>query len=79
MDEEKDTPMFTGNNGRKVRTRFKELKKKGLSKEKAWEFANTRKSYWRISNSPILSIAYKDKDLENLGLIYFSEYYLRTC
>ena len=64
---------------KRVRTRFSELKKRGLSKEKAWEFANTRKSYWRISKSPIMNIAYKDKDLENLGLFCITKYYLRTC
>ena len=64
---------------KKVKTRFSELKKRGLSKEKAWEFANTRKGYWNISKSPIMSRAYKDKDLENLGLISITKYYLRTC
>jgi len=64
---------------KRVRTRFKELKKRGLSKQKAWEYANTRRSYWRISKSPIMSIAYKDKDLENLGLISITKYYLKTC
>jgi hypothetical protein len=61
---------------KRVRTRFAELKKRGLSKEKAWEFANTRESYWRISSSPIMSVVYKDKDLENLGLISITKYYL---
>jgi len=64
---------------KRVRTRFAELKKRGISKEKAWEFANTRKGYWRISNSPIMKVAYKDKDLENLGLISITKYYLKTC
>ena len=64
---------------KRVRTRFNELKKRGLSKHKAWEYANTRRSYWRISKSPIMSIAYKDKDLENLGLISITKYYLKTC
>jgi RNA-directed DNA polymerase len=61
---------------KRVRTRFKELKRQGISEEKAWEYANTRKGYWRISSSPIMSIAYKDKDLENLGLISITKYYL---
>lgn len=64
---------------KRVRTRFKELKKRGLSKQKAWEYANTRRSYWRISKSPIMHIAYKDKDLENLGLINMTKYYLGNC
>lgn len=62
-----------------VRTKFKELKKIGLSKQKAWEYANIRRSYWRISKSPIMNIAYKDKDLEDLGLISIAKYYFRTC
>jgi RNA-directed DNA polymerase len=64
---------------KRVRTRFKELKKQGISEEKAWEYANTRKSYWRISKSPIMNRAYKDKDLENLGLISITKYYLGKC
>jgi hypothetical protein len=27
----------------------------GIHKQKAWEYANTRESYWRISNNAILS------------------------
>jgi RNA-directed DNA polymerase len=44
-----------------VRTRFNALGKRGISKEKAWEYANTRKGYWLISKSPIMQVAYKDK------------------
>ena len=40
---------------KKVSTKFRNLQKLGISAQKAWEFANTRKGYWRISNSPILS------------------------
>ena len=58
---------------------IEKLKKRGLSKQKAWEYANTRRSYWRISKSPIMNIAYKDKDLENLGLISITKYYLGNC
>lgn len=64
---------------KKVKTRVKELKKRGISKQKAWEYANTRKGYWKVSKSPIMHIAYKEKDLENLGLISITKYYLSTC
>jgi group II intron reverse transcriptase/maturase len=36
-------------------TRYKNLVKLGIDKYKAYKYSNTRKGYWRISNSPILS------------------------
>lgn len=56
---------------KKIRTRFKMLKQYGINEWKAWEFANTRKGYWRISNSPILSKSLDNQTLNNLGFIYF--------
>ena len=52
---------------KKVRTRIRNLIKLGLPKWKAWEFANTRKGYWRISNSPILARTITNDYLETLG------------
>jgi RNA-directed DNA polymerase len=49
---------------KKVKTKGQNLMKLGIGKYKAWEFANTRKGYWRISNSPILSITLNNKYLE---------------
>ena len=40
---------------KKISTRHRNLVKLGINKYKAWEYANTRKGYWRISKSPILS------------------------
>jgi len=54
---------------KRIRTRFVNLQKLGLDKSKAWQFANTRKGYWRISNSPILSYTLTNKVLEKRGLI----------
>ncbi|HHW47987.1 MAG TPA: group II intron reverse transcriptase/maturase [Clostridiaceae bacterium] len=42
---------------KKIKTRHDNLVKLGIDDYKAWEYANTRKGYWRISNSPILSKA----------------------
>ncbi|WP_237342846.1 group II intron maturase-specific domain-containing protein [Virgibacillus dokdonensis] len=39
---------------KKVKTKYKNLIKLGISKGKAWEWANTRKAYWCIAKSPIL-------------------------
>jgi group II intron reverse transcriptase/maturase len=60
---------------KRVRTRFKSLQKLGLDKQKAWEYANTRKGYWRISDSPILHRTLTNKILEKRGLVSISVLY----
>ena len=60
---------------KRVRTRFKMLQTFGIHKQKAWEYANTRKGYWRISNSPILAKTLNNAIIEGLGFISFSGYY----
>ena len=52
---------------KRVRTRFKNLMKLGVSKQTAWKFANTRKGYWRISRSQILSTTITNQRLEKKG------------
>lgn len=64
---------------KKIKTRFKMLKHFGINEGKAWEFANTRKGYWRTSNSPILKCSLSNQRIENLGYIYFSYYYQQVC
>ncbi|HHX12855.1 MAG TPA: group II intron reverse transcriptase/maturase [Clostridiales bacterium] len=60
---------------KKIRTRYNNLIKLGTSKGKAWEHANTRKSYWRTSGSPILSTTLKNTYLEKLGYKSISKRY----
>lgn len=60
---------------KRVRTRGRNLIKLGVAESKAWQFANTRKGYWRISNSPILDITLNNKYLENLGYKSISKRY----
>jgi RNA-directed DNA polymerase len=60
---------------KRVRTRFKMLQSFGIRKEKAWEYANTRKGYWRISHSPILTKTLNNDALKGFGFQFFSEYY----
>jgi group II intron reverse transcriptase/maturase len=57
---------------KKVRTRFLNLMKLGLDRQKAWEFANTRKSYWRTSNSPILARTITNERLKKRGYSGFT-------
>jgi group II intron reverse transcriptase/maturase len=54
---------------KKTRTRRNNLIKLGVRKPKAWEWANTRKGYWRISNSYILSTTLTNKVIEKLGFV----------
>jgi RNA-directed DNA polymerase len=60
---------------KKVRTRFSQLISLGIEKSKALEFANTRKGYWRISNSPIMSRSLTNDTLKRRNYIFFSDYY----
>lgn len=46
-----------------VRTRFKNLMKCGISKWRAWQWANTRKSYWHTADSWILHRTITNKRL----------------
>jgi len=60
---------------KRVRTRGRNLIKLGINKYKAWEWANTRKGYWHIANSFILSRTVTDERLRLAGYVFFSDYY----
>jgi RNA-directed DNA polymerase len=60
---------------KRVRTRFKMLQTFGIQKQKAWEYANTRKSYWRTSHSPILARTLGNNTIKEQGFLFFSDYY----
>ena len=63
---------------KRVRSRFKYLKKLGISSGKAWQFANTRKSYWRVSNSPILNRTITTQRLIERGYKSFLAQYMKV-
>lgn len=52
---------------KKIRTKYMNLKRLGVATYKAWEYANTRKGYWRIANSPIVTTTLGNRYLEELG------------
>jgi hypothetical protein len=60
---------------KRVRTRYGNLIKLGIGKAKAWEDANTRKGYWRISNSPILTRTFTNEYLREQGFQTIAERY----
>ena len=57
------------------KNRKKNLIDLGLSKDKAWHYTCSRKSYWRISNTPGLATALNNKTLERLGYTSLSSVY----
>lgn len=61
---------------KKIKTKQINLTRLGIPKYKAWEYANSRKSYWRISNSPILGKSLTNNYLKDIGLISMLEIYL---
>ena len=64
---------------KRVCTRWRNLIKLGINKYKAWEWANTRKGYWHIANSFILSRTVTIDRLKQAGYIFFSDYYRFCC
>ena len=63
---------------KKVRTKFTNLQKCGINKQKSWEWSNTRKSYWRVSGSPVLSRAINNNNLQRAGYMFLSDYYSKV-
>lgn len=51
-----------------ITSKKRNLVKQGAQEYRAWEWANSRKSYWRISNSPILHTTLGNKYWKEMGL-----------
>lgn len=62
---------------KKISAKFSNLVKLGIEKSKAWEYANTRKGYWCIAQSPILHRTLTNAYFEKLKLTTFSQAYLQ--
>ena len=58
---------------KKIKTRFKNLTKLGMTRTQARIFANTRKGYWRTAHSKTLLYTLTNEKLESLGLINMSK------
>lgn len=63
---------------KKIKTKHDNLVKLGINNYKAWEYANTRKGYWRISASPILNKSLTNQYLKEQEFITLSERYLQV-
>lgn len=53
---------------KKISAKHRNLVKLGISDDKAWQFANTRKGYWRTACSPILNCSLTNKFFKEMGL-----------
>jgi RNA-directed DNA polymerase len=62
---------------KRVRTKVTNLQKLGVSAQKAYEWGNTRKGYWRIAHSPILHTTITNERLRQKGYSPLLETYTR--
>ena len=60
---------------KRVKTRIASLRKLGVSEQKAYEWGNTRKGYWRIAHSPILHTTITCERLKQKGYTPLTELY----
>jgi len=60
---------------KRTRTKYKNLRKLGVSDRNAGILANSRKGYWRIASSPILDAALSCERLSKAGFTMFLPYY----
>jgi hypothetical protein len=60
---------------KRVRTRITNLQKLGVNKQKAYEWGNTRKGYWRTAHSPILQTTVTIERLKQKGYVPLMDTY----
>ena len=60
---------------KRIRTRGRNLMKLGIVRYRAWEFANTRKGYWRTAGSAILNRSVTSERLKQAGYVFFLDFY----
>lgn len=63
---------------KRVRTRWRNLRKLGISNSNAGILACSRKGYWRIADSPIMKTALSNQRLEKAGFQFFYSYYRKS-
>jgi len=63
---------------KKIGTRLDNLIRLGINRSKAWEYANTRKGYWHIANSPILARTLTNDHFRFAGLSCLSDVYAKS-
>lgn len=62
---------------KKIKTRYRMIKKLGLPEWKVYEMANCRKGIWR--STLMLNSVLTNKEIVSLGFIFMTDYYLKIC
>ncbi len=70
--------MVTWKRWKRIRTRFENLRRAGIDRKQAWQWANTRKGYWRVANSPILQRAIPNDLIKRAGYLSLMKCYSVT-
>ena len=63
---------------KRIKTKMANLVKLGVKKQKAYEWANTRKGYWHIAGSYILDTTITTERLRLAGYVFFSDFYSKV-
>jgi len=71
--------MFYWKQWKKIKSKYDNLIKFGVDSFKTWEYADTKKGYWRISNSSILTVIFTKMRLKNCGYLSFTERYTQVA
>ncbi|MCD8174822.1 MAG: group II intron reverse transcriptase/maturase [Phascolarctobacterium sp.] len=61
------------------KARRKNLRALGIGKEQAYMWSYTRKGYWRVAGTAILSRSLNNQYLNELGLFSMLDYYMMKC
>ena len=65
---------------KRVRTKFRALVRLGVARGQAWQWANSRKAYWRVAGSGILCRALSNSKLAELGwALFYPRYLILSC
>lgn len=71
--------MFIWKRWKKIKTKYRRLKQLGYNHSNAIKYANTRKGYWHVAGSQILSCSITNDRLRKQGYQFFSDYYKTVC
>lgn len=63
---------------KRIGTKQANLMKPGTNRQKAWEYANTRKSYWHTAKSWILATSLTNERLREAGYLFLADCYLNA-
>jgi len=63
---------------KRIKTKIANLVKLGVKKQKAYEWANTRKGYWHIAGSYILATTITTERLRLAGYVFLSDHFIKV-